>query len=202
MTPVQKARGRRTLPRYITETECKRIIEAAECERDRLLLRLMFESGSRVSEVCPVRRRDIDIEVGQVRLVNLKQGTYAEKLCVVSMELAKMLDEYCTRNSIGEDGYVFPSKKRSTPHIGRKMVYRIVTQLTEKLGIRKPHADGISSAAWPHCLRHGAAVNILTKTKNIQLVKQQLGHASVSTTGIYTELVDDERVNQLRSVFR
>ncbi len=199
-SPVKAQRRRvRPTPRYITAEEVERMINAAASERNKLLLRLLFQSGGRCTEVCQLRRRDIG--TNYVQLVNLKQGGYTEKLPGVSPELCNDLLSYCIANSISPDDWVFQSRKARDSHIGRKMVWRIVHQLSTKLGILRAHTDGISVPVWPHTFRHGCAIHILNRTKNLVLVKDQLGHEDIATTGIYLQLSPQDRLKQMAGVF-
>jgi integrase len=61
------------LPAYVTQDEARRVIDAAETTRDRLLLETLWQSGGRVSEVARLRRCDVDPAEGALRLANLKQ---------------------------------------------------------------------------------------------------------------------------------
>jgi len=159
--------------RILEESEIARLIEAAHPGRNRVLLKLLYVSGVRVSEICGLKWCDAlarppggQITVfgkgGKTRTVLLKPKAW-QQLQFIRGE-AKAADP------------IFPSRKRGR-ELDVSQVRRIVYAAAKKAGL----AQKVS----PHWLRHAHASHALDRSAPIHLVQATLGHASVSTTGRY-----------------
>jgi site-specific recombinase XerD len=91
-----------------------------------------------------------------------------------------------------ESTWLFPSRTGSQVH--RQSVHRTIQNYAEKAGI--PNADEVG----PHTLRHTFATRLYRETKNIRLVQKALGHSDLSTTMIYTHIVDEELADAMQAL--
>jgi site-specific recombinase XerD len=159
--------------RILSESDVHRLLALEIQPRNRVLLRLMYAAGLRVSEVCGLKWRDTveregagQITVygkgGKTRVVLLSPETWAELIFLKS-------------ESDG-DNPVFASRK-GRGHLHPSQVKRIVTAAATRAGV-----EGQVS---PHWLRHAHASHALDRGAPIHLVQATLGHASVATTGKY-----------------
>ncbi|MEP6540365.1 MAG: tyrosine-type recombinase/integrase [Bryobacteraceae bacterium] len=159
--------------RILEESEVARLIEAAPEGRNRVLLKLLYVSGIRVSEACGLKWCDAmerqaggQITVfgkgGKTRTVRLKAKVWQQLLSIRGE--AKAVDP------------LFPSRKGAGP-LDVSQVRRIVYAAARKAGL----AQKVS----PHWMRHAHASHALDRSAPIHLVQATLGHASVSTTGRY-----------------
>ena len=159
--------------RILEESEVARLIEAAPEGRNRVLLKLLYVSGVRVSEVCGLKWCDAfarpqggQITVfgkgGKTRTVLLKPKVWQQLLSIKGE--AKATDP------------IFPSRKGGG-ELDVSQVRRIVYAAASKAGL----AQKVS----PHWMRHAHASHALDRSAPIHLVQATLGHASVSTTGRY-----------------
>lgn len=159
--------------RIIEESEVAKLIEAAPEGRDRVLLKLLYVSGVRVSEVCGLkccdalaRKEGGQITVfgkgGKTRTVLLKPKVW-QQLLTIKGEAAALSP-------------IFPSRKGGGA-LDVSQVRRIVYAAARKAGL----AQKVS----PHWMRHAHASHALDRSAPIHLVQATLGHASVSTTGRY-----------------
>ena len=159
--------------RILEESEVARLIEAAPEGRDRVLLRLLYASGVRASELCGLKWRDAlprqeggQITVfgkgGRTRTILLKPGVWQQLLSV--------------KGSAAAEDPIFRSR-RGGGHLDTSQVRRIVYAAARKAGLEKKVS--------PHWLRHAHASHALERAAPIHLVQATLGHASLSTTGRY-----------------
>jgi integrase/recombinase XerD len=159
--------------RILEESEVAKLIEAAAEGRNRVLLKLLYVSGVRVSEVCGLKWCDAlarpqggQITVfgkgGKTRTVLLKPKVWQQLLSIKGE--AKAADP------------IFPSRKGAGA-LDVSQVRRIVYAAARKAGL----AQKVS----PHWMRHAHASHALDRSAPIHLVQATLGHASVSTTGRY-----------------
>ena len=158
--------------RILDEGEVARLIEGAPQGRDRVLLRLLYTSGARASELCELRWRDAlprqeggQITVfgkgGKTRTILLKPGVWLQVLSI--------------KGASGAADPIFRSRRGG--HLDTSQVRRIVYAAARKAGLEK--------SVSPHWLRHAHASHALEHAAPIHLVQATLGHASLSTTGRY-----------------
>jgi integrase/recombinase XerD len=135
------------------------------------MLRLLYASGVRVSEVCGLKWRDLKErdDAGQVTVFG-KGG----KTRTILLSLATWRELLALRG--GPDDPVFPSRKYGG-HLDRSQVLRIVQTAAKRAGV----VGKVS----PHWLRHAHASHALDRGAPIHLVPATLGHSSVATTGRY-----------------
>jgi integrase/recombinase XerD len=159
--------------RILEESEVSRLIEAAPAGRNRILLKLLYVSGVRVSEACGLKWCDAlprqeggQITVfgkgGKTRTVLLKEKVWQQLQSIKGD--AKAVDA------------IFRSRKGGGP-LDASQVRRIVYAAALKAGLERKVS--------PHWMRHAHASHALDRSAPIHLVQATLGHASVQTTGRY-----------------
>jgi integrase/recombinase XerD len=141
--------------------------------RNRLLLRLMYRAGLRLSEVTGLKWRDFQARDEGGQLTIFGKGS---KTRMVLLPTDIWRDLVATRNSANLDAPVFASRKGGG-HLDPTAIERIVWKAAERAGL-----EGKVS---PHWLRHAHATHALERGAPIHLVQSTLGHASVATTGRY-----------------
>ncbi len=196
--PVE-ARAIKDLKAYLTPAQIEAMIQGCDNLRDRLLIRLLWRTGMRVSElvkpgadrspVLGLRVSDILWDEGALIIRHAKRKGNPPRRVPIDRETLAMLKVYLDKR---------PEKSEFVMPIGRQMAYLIVRQAAERVGItevgdplvsqrRKPH---------PHHLRHSLAVHSVRVTKGnyADLIRLQhlLGHASVATTAGYIQFSDEE----------
>lgn len=168
---------------------------AAANPRDRMLILLLWATGGRVTEVIRLRVGDVT-ETG-VRMVNLKQRTPSEKHVFVSPAVLEEIREYC-RGMAPEDPII--QSERGGP-ICRVTAWRLVTAAGRRAFIfRRGAIDRRLRPMSPKNYRHGHAIRLMESGVPINAVQRNLGHSSVATTSIYTELVDRHRQAMIAGV--
>ena len=190
------AQGRR-LPKAISTDEVEAILEAAGAGegpgplRDRALLELVYSTGARISEAVSLDVDDLDLTTGAVRL--LGKGS-KERVVPVGSYAVRALDAYLVRGRP-----VLAATGRGTPavflntrgaRLSRQSAWAVLRTAAERAGLE--HPERIS----PHTLRHSFATHLLAGGADVRVVQELLGHASVTTTQIYT-LVTPESLREV-----
>ncbi|MGC8913188.1 MAG: site-specific tyrosine recombinase/integron integrase [Thermoplasmata archaeon] len=175
------------LPKYLNEEEAHLLIESAkEHPRDYAILRTLAYTGLRVGELCNLEIGDIDFSEGVIHVRSGKGDK--DRIVVIEENTASALKTYLSeryRIDAGTDR-VFISRKKKP--ISPLSVERIVKKYAKKAGITKK--------VTPHVLRHTFATTLLNHGADIRFIQTILGHASVSTTQIYTH-VDNESLKKI-----
>lgn len=159
--------------RILTEDEVLRMIHQTDKQRDRVLLRVLYASAGRVSEVVGLRWRDVkeNGDSGQVTLFGKGGDTRVIKLSIATWnELQAIQPEH-----IDEDMPVFVSQKGGS--LDQSQVNRIVKAAGQRAGI--------TGSVSPHWLRHSHASHALDRGASVALVRDTLGHSSVAITSKY-----------------
>jgi integrase/recombinase XerD len=181
---ITAPKGKRALPNVLTVDEIERLVAAPDADtplglRDRCLLEVLYATGLRVSELLALRVDDVDWTSRTIRV----WGKGSKERIVLLGDLAvDALEQYLRagrpRLEKGAKEALFLS------HLGRPLSVRgfhaVLKDHLEKAGIRR-HVT-------PHTLRHSFATHLLEGGADLRAVQELLGHASVSTTQVYTHV--------------
>jgi len=202
--PAHSLRGPkqgRPLPKVMSEADVNALFEAAEENtsakgvRMLCLLEILYAGGLRVSELVTLKvtatnRRDNCLMIkgkgGRERLVPL---TGAAQRAI--SEWLKLREDMLPANAIAKDrakGFLFPSSGKAG-HLTRERFAQMLKELAAKAGLN-------STKISPHVLRHAFATHLLSNGADLRSVQTLLGHADISTTQIYTHVLD-ERMREL-----
>lgn len=163
--------------RYLKHSQVIRLIDSIEDHRDRLIVRAIYATGVRVSELCNINIEDIDFEDGTIKV----RGK-GDKIRIVFVD-PDTLTEMDTFIGSRIEGPLFIGQQGH--HISPRAVQHI---------FRKYAPEGIT----PHKIRHSYASELYRRSKNLRVVQENLGHTSIKTTEIYlhTDLEERKRVYQ------
>ena len=190
---VKAPKGASVLPDVLSVDEVSRLLDAAAVGgstdpvvlRDKALLEFMYATGCRVSEAVGTNLDDIDLEEKVVRLMGKgsKQrlgplGSYARNSVVAYLNAGRGELERRSTAKVPERRALFLNKRGK--RISRQSVWEIVKTAGERAGITKP--------LHPHTLRHSFATHLIQGGADVRTVQELLGHASVTTTQIYTHV--------------
>lgn len=173
------------LPKILTDEEAESLLAQPNDRyfgphRDHLFFRLMLKSGLRASEATALRPEHLDLMNGKL---TVREGKGAkDRTLWIGEEVLGELQEWMDRRP--ESHYLLPTKKGT--EVATAHLRRSIKRYARKAEIKE--ADRVS----PHTLRHTFATNLYRKTGNIRMVQKALGHSDLSTTMIYTHVVDDE----------
>jgi integrase/recombinase XerD len=179
------ARRERRLPRALSVEEVATLLEQPSGEeplrlRDRAMLELGYGSGLRVSELCGLKRADLDLANRLVTVIGKRDkqrtvpfGRAAERALRAYLDRARPLIVRRERHD-----FVFANARgRGLSRMGFWKILR-----------DHARAAGIAGPVHPHLLRHSFATHLLIGGADLRVVQELLGHASVATTAIYTHL--------------
>lgn len=179
MGKIPTAKTGKSLPKYLNESEMYHLIQAINGEfwqRDLAIILLMMQGGLRVSEVVSLDVEDVHSDSVQVRGKGKK-----ERSVYLTAQTAKTLEEYLEIRPVTEENALFISKN------GNRLTVRGVQYMSRKYLERIGRGDFSC-----HKLRHTAATQLLKSGANIRMIQEMLGHESISTTAIYTDVQNED----------
>jgi integrase/recombinase XerD len=194
---IESPRGLPPLPKLLSQAEVERLLAAPQGEtvlvlRDRALLEVLYATGMRVSELVGLRLGDLKLDVG---CLNAFGKGSKQRLIPIGEVALEVLQEYlqngrpklCT-SSIAEQ--VFLNRR------GRGLSRQGFWKTLKRYAI----AAGIRQSVYPHMLRHSFATHLLENGADLRAVQTMLGHADISTTQIYTHVIQ-ARLKQIHQQF-
>ena len=182
------------LPQFLREGEMDRLLDGLEWDssfnnvRARTILILFYETGLRRSELVGLDDKDVDYDAAQLKVTGKRNK---QRIVPFGAELAEQLKSYqaVRREKFGETcGAMFLSDKGE--RISGEQVYQIVRKYLSMVTSLKKRS--------PHVLRHTFATAMLNNGAGLESIKNLLGHASVSTTEIYTHTTFE----QLKRIYK
>jgi site-specific recombinase XerD len=186
-------RGAARLPHVLRDAELEVLLDGATARsegddeivrhRDDAVLELLYGSGLRVSELCGLDRRDVDLSAGRARV--LGKGS-KERLVPVSEPAAKRIRAWLDHGrpalAGAESGDALFLNRR-----GKRLGPRDVRRILDRRSAAPTH---------PHAIRHTFATHLLDGGADLRVVQELLGHADLGTTQIYTQ-VSKERLQRI-----
>lgn len=177
------------LPEFMSEEEVKKFLNAIDTadfkvntNRNRLIIKIIVFTGIRVSEALNLKRKDIS-EDGELYVIRIRGKGNKYRIVMIKRALIEDLLDTIAINYINKEGYLFINKKGT--RLTQAYVSRIVEQILFRAGIRKEKNGA-------HMLRHTFATLLYKKQKDLVLVQEALGHASLNTSRIYTHFDNDK----------
>jgi integrase/recombinase XerD len=155
--------------------------------RDIAVLETLFATGARVAEVCNLKDEDVDLRRGRIRI--LGKGGRERILQLCDDEVLTSLKDYRSlwEPETADDGYFFHNRLQ-----GRLSEQSVRTMLR-----RCAKGAGLEAKVTPHMLRHSVATLLLEEGVDIRFIQTMLGHTSITTTQIYTEVRDGHQRRML-----
>lgn len=180
-------RLRRKLPNILTIEEVDNLLDIKLNTpfdyRNKAMLELMYSSGLRVSELVDLKLNNIDLDNGYVRCLGKGKKERIIPIGEIAIEyLKKYINEY--RNSMKKGYYtenVFLNNHGK--NITRQGFFLIIKNIAKEKNINKNIT--------PHMLRHSFATHLLNNGANLRTIQEMLGHSSITTTQIYTNVSND-----------
>jgi integrase/recombinase XerD len=190
---IESPKFRQSLPEFLSVDEVDRLLRQPDKNdvvgiRDRAMIELMYSTGLRVSELCGLRVSDLQMEPGCLRCIG--KGN-KERLVPVGKRALEAVQTYL------RDARQALARGVASPHLflnqkGHKLnriaFWKILGEYGRKAGLRK--------SLTPHMLRHSFATHLLDRGADLRSVQMMLGHSDISTTQIYTHVVE-ERLKQV-----
>jgi tyrosine recombinase XerC len=175
----------RRLPEFLTTHEITRLLEAPDSgtpqgQRDRAFMELLYASGLRVSELASLNLEQIALDTREIRV--LGKGS-KERMVLMGEPAARALTAYLNEGRLKLLGNRRSNAVFLNRYGGRLTRRSVQSLLQEYAGIA-----GIEKRVHPHMLRHTFATHLLNGGADLRVVQELLGHASLSTTQVYTHV--------------
>jgi integrase/recombinase XerC len=194
LSAIRAPKVGKTLPKPIQVTAAKRLADADEragearetwvLARDAAVMGLLYGSGLRISEALGLKRREVPRPGEGDVLIVMGKGNKTRMVPVLQNVLTLIADYVAIcPYPLGPEGPMFVGAR------GGPLSPRIIQLAMERLR----GALGLPDSATPHALRHSFATHLLSRGGDLRAIQELLGHASLSTTQIYTG-IDSERL--------
>lgn len=194
-THLESPRRGRSLPKLLSEDEVDRLLDFVNQDhkeklnlisaRQRTLLEMLYATGLRVSELVSMQRKSVSTDMSM--LIVRGKGD-KERMVPLGGKAIEALKDYLIRldaNTLDKDRspYIFPSRG-TEGHLTRRRVGQMLKEIAVAVGI-------LPSNLSPHKMRHAFATHLLSHGADLRTVQQLLGHSDISTTQIYTHVLDE-----------
>lgn len=201
---IESPRLGSSLPKILSDSEVERLLDHAEALaasgelkalRTHALLETLYATGLRISELVSLPRRSVGPDTtmilvrgkgGRERMVPL--GGKARKALLAYLGAEAERRQASKKGKVDETSFLFPSSGIEG-HLSRRRVGQLLKALAVEVGLPLANVS-------PHKLRHAFATHLLANGADLRAVQQMLGHADISTTQIYTHVLD-ERLKSL-----
>jgi integrase/recombinase XerD len=190
---LESPKIRRSLPGYLRLEEVERLVAQPDEKtslglRDRAMLDVLYSTGLRVSELIGLRVMDLDASAGCIRCIGKGDK---ERIVPIGKKALVLVDRYLRDSRpkllAKNDCASLFINRRGGP-LSRVGVWKILSAYGRQAGLR--------IALTPHMLRHSFATHLLERGADLRSVQLMLGHSDISTTQIYTHVVE-ERLKQI-----
>lgn len=190
---IESPKFRQSLPEFLSLEEVDRLLQQPDTStpiglRDRAMIEVMYSCGLRVSELCNISVSDLQADAGYLRCVG--KGN-KERLVPVGKKALDALRVYLRKGrpkllQKSSTAYLFLNQKGR--RLDRIAFWKILSDYGRKAALRR--------SLTPHMLRHSFATHLLDRGADLRSVQMMLGHSDISTTQIYTHVVE-ERLKQV-----
>ena len=172
----------KTLPQALSPDEAARLVDlptdTAEAIRDKAMFELLYSSGLRLAELVNLDPAQLDMTAGEVRVTG--KGNKTRIVPLGRFAVAALQAWLAVRDQLAksDETALFVGQR------GQRISPRVVQLRLKQWGVKQ----GITSNVHPHLLRHSFATHLLQSSGDLRAVQEMLGHASISTTQVYTHL--------------
>ncbi len=170
---VPKPKKNRKIPEILIIDEIKRMINSTNNIKHKLILKILYGCGLRVSEVVNLAKKDINFEEG-LMYIRMSKGK-RDRFVKIPDSVKEELESFC---KINNDAVLLPSNRGGK--LTTATIQAVVENSAKKANIKKE--------VYPHLLRHSFATHLLERGTDLRIIQKILGHSDIKTTQIYTQI--------------
>jgi len=170
---IPRPKRNKTIPEILTATEIKRLINSTPNIKHKLIIKLLYGCGLRVSEITNLKKTDLNFEENLIK-INLAKGK-KNRFVKIPFSTINDLENYCKLNN---KKILFSSSRGGK--LTTATIQKIIKNSSRKAKIKK----NIS----PHTLRHSFATHLLEQGIDLRIIQKLLGHSDIKTTQRYTQI--------------
>jgi len=188
---------------FLTREEVERLFEVIPLEkkagpRNRAMLEMLYSTGLRVSELVSLNRSQVDLER---REFTVRGKGRKPRIVFLSERCVHWLQVYfADRTDNWEPVFISFSRNRTDENLGLGEKRRLTAYTVEEVVRQAGRLAGLGKKVTPHVIRHSFATDLLHNGADIRSVQEMLGHASITTTQIYTHSTN-ERLKEVHEKF-
>ena len=176
---MKRPKKERRLPTVLTKGEILNLINSINNKKSKLMVSLIYACGLRVSELTSLKINDLNFTEN---IIHLKQAKgKKDRIVNIPLSLLELLKEYIEHQKQINQEFLFSGPKG---RLSSRNLQKIVSKAAQKTGLKKE--------VHVHTLRHSFATHLLENDVDIRKIQELLGHASLSTTQLYTHISREE----------
>lgn len=170
---IPRPKRNKTIPNILTIQEIKKLIDSTSNAKHKLIIKLLYGCGLRVSEIVNLKNNDLNLDENLIK-VNLGKGK-KDRFVKIPSSIKEELKNY---SKINNSKFLFPSNRGGK--LTTATIQAIIKNSAKKAGIKK--------RVYPHLLRHSFATHLLEQGTDLRIIQKLLGHSDIKTTQIYTQI--------------
>jgi len=172
---IRRPKKEQRIPTVLTKEEVKKLLSSMENKKSKLMLSLIYACGFRVSELVNLKIKDLDFDENIGHVIQAKGKK--DRIFNIPLNLKKALMKNAEKQKQDGKEYVFTGPKGK---LSDRNIQKIIKKAASRAEIKKN--------VHPHTLRHSFATHLLEDGTDIRCIQELLGHASISTTELYTHI--------------
>ena len=180
---IPRPKRNKKLPEILPKEEVKAMINATQNIKHKLILKMLYGCGLRVSELVNLKKEDINFNENLIH-VCLAKGK-KDRFVKIPDSVKDELKNYC---ALSQEEALFPSQR------GGKLTTATIQAIVEQSGKKA----GVTKEVYPHLLRHSFATHLLEQGTDLRIIQKLLGHSDIKTTQIYTQ-ISQQSIKNVRS---
>ncbi len=180
---IPRPKRNKKLPEILTKDEIGAMIDKTQNIKHKLILKILYGCGLRVSEVISLKKQDINFNENLIH-VHLAKGR-KDRFVKLPNSIKNELQHYCM---LYAEEILFPSQR------GGKLTTATIQAVVETAAKKAK----ITKEVYPHLLRHSFATHLLEAGTDLRMIQKLLGHSDIKTTQIYTQ-ISQQSIKNVRS---
>ena len=197
---IKNFKKAKKIPGFLSEEEVLRILNSAckvgknklEKTRNKALIEILYASGMRVSELVSLRK---SLFIGTPEIILIKGKGNKERMVPISKLAISAIKKYLaelkkTNIAFYESDFLFPSRSKNG-YLNRERFFLIIKKIAKFAGLNSRYVS-------PHKIRHAFASHLLSNGADLRVIQSLLGHKNLSTTEIYTHILDEKMIKSVQ----